>query len=99
MAEKLKPQEIEEKIARLDGWRFDASRHVLEKSFTFKNFSQAFAWMTRLALWAEKVNHHPDWRNIYRQVDISLTTHDCDGVSEKDIEMAKKMDLYAKNNQ
>ncbi|MBU3023183.1 4a-hydroxytetrahydrobiopterin dehydratase [Aestuariibacter sp. A3R04] len=67
---------------------------TLCKTFRFKHFVDAFGWMTKVAIWAEKLNHHPEWFNVYNKVDVVLTTHDAGGISEKDIKLAKKMDSF-----
>jgi 4a-hydroxytetrahydrobiopterin dehydratase len=82
-------------IASLDGWQDTDGRNAIAKTFTFKNFNQAFGFMTRAALLAEKMNHHPEWFNVYKTVEVTLTTHDANGVTELDIRMAKAMDRYA----
>ena len=83
-------------LADLEGWRDAEDRDALSKTFTFKNFNQAFGFMTRSALLAEKMNHHPEWFNVYKTVEVSLTTHDAGGVTELDLRMAKAMDRYAR---
>ncbi len=65
------------------------------KNFSFKNFIEAFSWMTKIAFWAEKINHHPEWFNVYRNVRVVLTTHDVKGLSDLDLELASKMDSEA----
>ena len=77
------------------GWIVDAT--ALRKSFAFTDFVAAFGWMTRVALLAEKADHHPEWTNVYRRVDVRLTTHDAGGVTAKDIDLAQKMDEAAGN--
>jgi 4a-hydroxytetrahydrobiopterin dehydratase len=79
-------------IKTLNGWEFLDNPGVIKKSFSFKNFNEAFGAMTQIALKAESMNHHPEWFNVYNRLDITLTTHDCGGVSEKDIELAKFID-------
>jgi 4a-hydroxytetrahydrobiopterin dehydratase len=83
-------QEINQKLKTLEGWIFN--KNALEKSYAFKNFVEAFAFMTQVAFYAEKMNHHPDWKNVYNRVDIRLNTHDAGGVTEKDFELASKID-------
>ncbi len=78
-----------------NGWALHPTRDALTKTFTFRNFVEAFGFMTRAALWAEKWDHHPEWSNVYRTVDVVLITHDVDGLSELDIKLAKKMDALA----
>lgn len=77
------------------GWTHDAARGAITKSFTFKDFTEAFAWMTRMAITAEKLNHHPEWFNVYKRVDVTLTTHDVGGLSELDAKLATAMDASA----
>lgn len=74
------------------GWGTMEDRDAITKSFVFADFVEAFGWMTKAAIAAEKMNHHPEWFNVYRTVDVTLTTHDVDGLSELDIELAEKMD-------
>ena len=74
------------------GWRMDEGRDALVKEFKFADFTEAFAWMTRAALWAEKWNHHPEWSNVYSRVRVLLTTHDAGGLSSLDAKLARKMD-------
>lgn len=74
------------------GWTHDEARDAICKTFTFEDFTQAFAWMTRAALWAEKWNHHPEWKNVYKTVEVTLTTHDVGGLSSLDAKLARKMD-------
>ncbi len=94
MVDRLKDPQIEDALKSLEGWTRAKNRHAIEKSFKFKNFSQAWGFMSRIALLAEKMDHHPEWSNIYNRVDITLTTHDASGVSERDIKMAEKIDTY-----
>ena len=77
------------------GWQSVSDRDALAKTFKFKNFVDAFGFMTRAAIWAEKWNHHPEWFNVYNRVDVVLTTHDADGLSELDIKLARKLDQLA----
>ena len=74
------------------GWEAVADRDAIRKSFKFKSFIEAFGWMTRVAIWAEKMNHHPEWSNVYNRVEVTLITHSCDGLSALDADLAKKMD-------
>ena len=74
-------------------------RDAIVKQFKFKNFNQAFGFMTRVALQAEKMDHHPEWFNVYNKVDITLSTHACDGLSDKDVRLAKFVDRAAKSMQ
>lgn len=77
------------------GWALDADRDAITKTFKFRDFAEAFAFMTRIAITAEKMNHHPEWFNVYNRVEVTLTTHDANGLSELDIELATKMDGFA----
>lgn len=75
-----------------NGWALVDGRDAIQKTFKFKDFTEAFAFMTRTALWAEKWDHHPEWSNIYNGVEVLLTTHDVNGLSIKDVQLARKMD-------
>ena len=77
------------------GWKSVDGRDAITKTFVFQDFSQAFAWMTRVAMFAEQVNHHPEWSNVYRTVEVTLMTHDVNGLSALDFSMASKMDALA----
>jgi 4a-hydroxytetrahydrobiopterin dehydratase len=80
-------------VARLEGWRAgEEGRDTIEKEFKFKDFNAAFGFMTRVALYAERNDHHPEWFNVYNRVEVTLTTHDADGVSDKDVALAHFMD-------
>ena len=74
------------------GWVLDAERDAISKTFKFADFSEAFGWMTRAAIWAEKWDHHPEWFNVYNRVDVVLTTHDVGGLSALDAKLARKLD-------
>ncbi len=95
MVEKLSAEARREALADLSGWRLVEDRDAIEKSFKFKNFNEAWGFMSRVALAAEKMNHHPEWFNVYNRVDIVLSTHDCGGLSELDIKLAKRIDAIA----
>lgn len=86
---------VEEALAGLDGWSAVQGREAIRKGFRFKDFSEAFGFMTRMALAAEKLDHHPEWFNVYNRVDVTLATHDADGVTELDISLARLMDAAA----
>lgn len=77
------------------GWEMVVGRDAITKTFHFRNFIEAFGFMTRSALWAEKWNHHPEWSNIYKTVTVVLITHDVDGLTERDVRLACKMDQLA----
>ena len=92
---KLGPGERETALGELPGWTWDESRDAIARSFRFKDFSQAFAFMTRVALAAEQADHHPEWTNVWNRVDVTLTTHDANGLTAKDVALARKMDSIA----
>ncbi len=83
------------KTLKAAGWTPEPDRDAVTKTFRFKNFVEAFGFMTRAALWAEKLNHHPEWSNVYRTVTVTLTTHDAGGLPELDAKLASKMDKLA----
>ena len=95
MQRKLDSNEIREALAGLEGWSLDEARPAIAKTFAFKDFNAAFGFMSRAALAAEKLDHHPEWSNVYRTVEVVLTTHDSGGVTALDIELARRMDAYA----
>lgn len=76
-----------------NGWTYCEDRDAIRKTFVFENFVEAFGWMTKVAIWAEKWNHHPEWSNVYKTVDVTLTTHDVVGLSALDAKLARKMDM------
>ena len=78
-------------------WKLLNDRNAISKTYKFKNFNEAFAFMTSVAIFADKINHHPEWFNVYARVDVVLTTHDLNGVSELDITLAEHMDNFASN--
>ena len=78
-----------------NGWAMVEGRDAIRKTFVFRNFIEAFGWMTRVAFWAEKWDHHPEWDNIYKTVNVVLTTHDVKGLSTLDAKLARKMDSLA----
>jgi 4a-hydroxytetrahydrobiopterin dehydratase len=84
-------------LARLTaaGWTHDADRDALSKTFRFADFGTAFGWMTRVALAAEKADHHPEWKNVYNRVEVTLTTHDAGGLTALDLDLASRMDELA----
>ena len=83
-------------LGELEGWAEAKGRDAIVKTFQFKSFGQAWGWMSRVALLAEKMDHHPEWVNVYGRVDVTLSTHSAGGVTEKDIAMARKMDAFAR---
>ena len=78
-----------------NGWYGIAERDAIRKVFIFRNFADAWAWMSGIALSAEKMNHHPEWMNVYRTVDVTLTTHHAGGLTELDLQLAERMDTFA----
>ena len=95
MVEKLNAEARARALAELSGWRSVEGRDAIQKSFRFKDFNQAWAFMSRVAPAAEAMNHHPEWSNVYNRVEIVLTTHDCGGLSERDIQLARKIEALA----
>lgn len=92
MAGKLSGEARKQALAGLPQWREAPGRDAIMRKFTFKDFNEAFGFMARVALVAEKMDHHPEWSNVYKTVDVTLSTHDAGGVTEKDIELAQAMD-------
>lgn len=82
-------------LADLKGWSAVAGRDAITRTFVFADFQEAFAFMTHAALTAEKMDHHPEWSNVYKTVVVTLTTHDADGVTKRDIELATAMNGFA----
>jgi len=95
--EKMISSEIDEALAELEGWSRVEGKDAIFKSFVFKNFIEAFGFMTKAAIRAEKMDHHPEWFNVYKTVDVTLNTHDVGGVTELDIKLAKAMNKYAQS--
>ena len=99
--EKYSVQQVHSSLENLN-CNIDDEKHwqvvegKLTKSFKFKSFIRAFGWMSQIAIWAEKLNHHPEWFNVYNKVDVQLTTHDAGGISELDFKLAEKMELLFK---
>ncbi|HET9714776.1 MAG TPA: 4a-hydroxytetrahydrobiopterin dehydratase [Pseudolabrys sp.] len=92
MTHKLTGQDRRSALARLSGWSEVEGRDAICKTFEFKDFNQAFGFMTRAALVAEKMDHHPEWLNVYRKVEVTLSTHDAGGLTERDVQLAEAMD-------
>ena len=92
MTDKLEGDARGQALSGLDGWSEDEGRDAISKSFTFADFNEAFGWMTRAALVAEKMDHHPEWFNVWNRVDVTLSTHSAGGLTDLDIRLAKKMD-------
>ena len=92
MVEQLSEAERADALDGLPDWDYDEARDAISRRFTFADFSEAFAFMTRVALIAEKADHHPEWLNVWNRVDITLTTHDAGGLSGRDVEMAEAIE-------
>lgn len=90
--EKLAPATASTMLKALPEWRLDPARGAISREFVFTDFTDAFAFMTRIALVAEKRDHHPEWSNVYNRVTITLTTHDADGLTQRDIDLAHTAD-------
>jgi 4a-hydroxytetrahydrobiopterin dehydratase len=92
MIEQLSEEERADALDALDEWDYDEARDAITRSLTFADFVEAFGFMSRVALLAEKADHHPEWSNVWNRVDILLTTHDAGGLSARDVEMANAID-------
>ncbi|MCG6122757.1 MAG: 4a-hydroxytetrahydrobiopterin dehydratase [Microvirga sp.] len=90
--EKLTEAQRADLLAGLQGWTVLEGRDAIRKTFIFSDFVEAFGWMTKIAMLAEKLDHHPEWHNVYKTVEVTLTTHDADGLTERDATLAKAMD-------
>ncbi len=95
MVEKLSPDARSAALAGLAHWLDVDGRDAINRTFRFKDFNAAFGFMTRCALKADQMDHHPEWFNVYNRVEVTLSTHDCDGLSERDVELATFMDSIA----
>jgi len=95
MAQKLTAEARKSALSRLSGWSEAAGRDAITKKFVFKDFNRAFGFMTRAALVAEKLDHHPEWSNVYKTVEVTLSTHDAGGLTELDLKLAEAMDKIA----
>ncbi|MFQ5764200.1 MAG: 4a-hydroxytetrahydrobiopterin dehydratase [Rhodospirillales bacterium] len=95
MADKMSSDEVEKALAGLKGWAKAEGRDAIRKTFKFADFKEAFAFMTRAALRAEQMDHHPEWFNVYSTVEVTLATHDAGGVTALDVELARFMDEAA----
>ncbi|HEY0234647.1 MAG TPA: 4a-hydroxytetrahydrobiopterin dehydratase [Afipia sp.] len=95
MTERLNGDERKSALAGLDGWTQIEGRDAITRTFVFRNFNEAFGFMTRAALVAEKSDHHPEWRNVYKTVEVVLTTHDAGGVTKRDVALAQAMNKIA----
>lgn len=92
MVERLSADARERLLPELPGWTLDGARDAISRQYRFADFTRAFAFMTRVALLAEKADHHPEWSNVYNRVDILLTTHDAGGLTMRDIDLARAID-------
>jgi len=97
MAQKLTGEARKSALGKLNGWSEVAGRDAITKKFVFKDFNQAFGFMARVALVAEKMDHHPEWFNVYKTVEVTLSTHDAGGLTELDVKLAETMDKLAAN--
>jgi 4a-hydroxytetrahydrobiopterin dehydratase len=95
MAQRLSGEARKAALARLKGWSEASGRDAISKKFVFADFNAAFGFMTRAALIAEKMDHHPEWFNVYKTVEVTLSTHDAGGVTDRDIQLAEAMDKLA----
>ena len=95
MAQKLTGQNRSDALRKLNGWSEVSGRDAITRKFVFKDFNQAFGFMTRAALVAEKMDHHPEWFNVYKTVDVTLSTHDAGGLTDRDVKLAEAMDKIA----
>ena len=95
MAERLSAEARKSALKGLPGWLEVPGREAIARTFIFKDFNEAFGFMTRAALVAEKSDHHPEWRNAYKTVEVVLATHDAGGVTTRDVELAKAMNAIA----
>lgn len=96
MPKRLGPEARNEALTTLTGWKLVEGREAITKRFVFRDFSEAFGWMTRVALLAEAMNHHPEWSNAYRTVEVTLSTHDAGGLTELDVKLARAIDALGK---
>lgn len=93
MVQKIEEDAVKERLGELTGWALEDGK--LTREFQFANFVEAFGFMTRAAIEAEKADHHPEWFNVYKKVKVQLTTHECSGISERDFKLAKVMNKLA----
>jgi len=95
MAQKLSGEARSRALARLKGWSEVKGRDAINKKFVFADFNEAFGFVARVALTAEKLDHHPEWSNVYKTVEVTLSTHDAGGLTELDVKLAEAMDKFA----
>ena len=94
---RLSPEARKEALSVLTGWMLVEGREAMSKRFVFRDFNEAFGWMCRVALLAEKLDHHPEWSNVYKTVEVKLTTHSANGLTDLDFSLAKKMEKAARH--
>ncbi len=94
MVEKLSAENRAQFLEQMEGWSAVDGRDAIEKTFQFSDFNEAWSFMSRIALLAEKMDHHPEWFNVYNRVEITLSTHDAGGLSERDVKMATAIEEY-----
>lgn len=94
MPEQLNPEQVDAALAELSEWALRAEPQAIHRRMVFQDFKQAFSFMAKVALMAEDMGHHPEWCNVYNIVDVTLTTHDCGGLSELDLRMARQMNEW-----
>lgn len=95
MREKLQGDARSSALADLPGWQEVEGRDAITKSYRFKSFNEAWGFMSRVAMAAEKMDHHPEWFNVYNLVEVTLSTHDAGGLTEQDVKLAQKMERFA----
>jgi 4a-hydroxytetrahydrobiopterin dehydratase len=98
MSEKLTGSARQTALGKLQGWSELTGRDAIQKKFTFKDFNEAFGFMARVALIAEKLDHHPEWFNVYNKVEVTLSSHDAGGLTERDVKLAAAMDRLGQRN-
>ena len=91
---RLSQAELDTLLAQVPGWTLRADGKAISQTFKFADFNAAFGFMTRVALYADKADHHPEWFNVYNRVEMTLTTHDADGLSQRDVDMARAIASY-----
>jgi 4a-hydroxytetrahydrobiopterin dehydratase len=97
MIQKLTSEQRTTQLKQLDGWEATEGRDAIRRQLQFADFNEAFGFMTRVAIKAQQMDHHPEWSNVYNKVDITLSTHDANGLTERDIELAKFIDEAGKH--
>lgn len=90
MASKVDEKTRTHALARMPQWQYDAARDAIARHYVFADFMQAWGFMAEMAMWSEKHNHHPEWRNVYNQLDVALTTHDAGGLTQLDLDWAAR---------